>query len=33
MIDPKGKIAHLWEKVKVAGHVEDILAKLAELKA
>jgi len=31
LIDPNGKIAHLWEKVKVAGHVEDILDKLAEL--
>ena len=33
LIDPNGKIVHLWEKVKVAGHVEDILAKLAELSA
>ena len=33
LIDPKGKIAHIWEKVKVAGHVEEILVKLAKLKA
>ncbi|MFZ5980522.1 MAG: thioredoxin-dependent thiol peroxidase [Candidatus Zixiibacteriota bacterium] len=33
LIDPHGKIAHKWEKVKVAGHVEEILTRLAELKA
>jgi len=31
LIDPDGKIAHIWEKVKVAGHVDDVLKKYAEL--
>ncbi len=25
IIDPEGKIAHIWRKVKVAGHVEEVL--------
>jgi thioredoxin-dependent peroxiredoxin len=25
LIDPAGKIAHIWRKVKVAGHAEDVL--------
>ncbi len=25
LIDPKGKIAHVWRKVRVPGHVEDVL--------
>ena len=25
LIDAKGKIAHLWRKVRVPGHVEDVL--------
>lgn len=33
LIDPKGKIAHVWEKVKVKGHVDDVKAKLKELSA
>ncbi len=32
LIDPKGKVAHRWDKVKVADHDEDELAKLKELK-
>ena len=32
LIDPKGKIAHRWDKVKVPGHSEAVLAKLDELK-
>ena len=28
LIDPTGKVAHRWDKVKVAGHVEDVLAQL-----
>ena len=28
LIDPKGKISKLWRKVKVPGHVEDVLATL-----
>jgi peroxiredoxin Q/BCP len=31
LIDPKGKIVKVWEKVKVAPHSEDVLAALAEL--
>jgi peroxiredoxin Q/BCP len=31
IIDPKGKIARVFEKVKVAAHSEDVLAALAEL--
>ncbi len=31
LIDPKGMIAFIWSKVKVAGHVDDIMAKLTEL--
>ncbi len=30
LIDPKGKIVHVWEKVKVKGHVDDVIAVLAE---
>jgi len=29
LIDPKGKIAHVWPKVSVNGHAEDVLSKLA----
>jgi len=32
LIDPKGKVAHRWDKVKVPGHDRDVLAKLDELK-
>jgi peroxiredoxin Q/BCP len=28
LIDAKGRIAHVWRKVKVAGHVEDVLEKV-----
>ncbi len=31
IIGPDGKIAHVWPKVKVTGHVEDVMAKLREL--
>ncbi len=33
LINPKGKIAHVWEKVKVKGHVDEVLATLADLGA
>lgn len=33
IIDPEGKIAASWTKVKVKGHVETVKAKLAELQA
>ena len=32
LIDPEGTQAHVWPKVKVAGHVEAVLEKLRELK-
>jgi len=31
LIDPDGKIAYKWEKVRVKGHIEAVLAKLREL--
>ncbi len=31
IIDPQGVIRHVWPKVKVKGHVEEVLAKLREL--
>lgn len=33
IIDPDGNIAHIWRKVKVKGHVEEVVAKLEELRA
>jgi len=30
LIDPKGKIAHVWYKVKAAGHAEKVIEKLGE---
>ena len=32
IIDPHGKIQAIWRKVKVPGHVEEVLAKLKSLK-
>ena len=32
LIDKTGTIAAVWPKVKVDGHVEEVAAKLAELK-
>jgi peroxiredoxin Q/BCP len=31
LIDPAGKVAHVWEKVKPAGHAEEVLAALDAL--
>ena len=31
LIDPQGKVAHRWDKVKVADHHAHVLAKLDEL--
>jgi peroxiredoxin Q/BCP len=31
LIDPEGKIAHVWPKVKAAGHAEKVKEKLTEL--
>ena len=33
LIDPEGKIAYIWSKVKVAGHVDDVLKQLTELQS
>ena len=32
LIDRKGTIRHLWPKVRVPGHVDEIIAKIKELK-
>ena len=31
LVDPEGVVRHVWPKVSVKGHVEAVLAKLAEL--
>jgi len=31
LIDPAGKVAHIWPKVSVKGHVDEVKAKLEEL--
>ena len=31
LIDSKGKIAKIWRKVRVPGHVEDVLAAVRSL--
>ena len=31
LIDPKGKVAFVWEKVRVNGHVEAVMEQLKEL--
>jgi len=33
LIDPEGKIASVWQKVKVEGHADDVLATLKTLAA
>ncbi|MDK2916500.1 MAG: thioredoxin-dependent peroxiredoxin [Euryarchaeota archaeon] len=33
IIDPDGKVAAVWRKVKVKGHAAEVLARLEELKA
>jgi len=30
LINPKGKVAHRWDKVKVAGHDQDVLTELEQ---
>jgi peroxiredoxin Q/BCP len=32
LINPEGKIEYVWPKVKVKGHVDEVLMKLKELK-
>ena len=31
LIDPSGKVAYVWPKVSVAGHVDEVLKKLKEI--
>ena len=31
LIDPKGKVSRIWRKVKVPGHVEEVLEAVREL--
>lgn len=31
LIDPEGKVAYVWDKVKAAGHAEAVLNKLSEV--
>ena len=33
LIDPEGRVARVWDKVKPEGHAEAVLAALAEAKA
>ncbi|MCS7384979.1 MAG: hypothetical protein NDF53_04530 [archaeon GB-1867-097] len=33
LIDHDGRIAYIWFKVRVKGHVEKVLEKLSELKS
>lgn len=33
ILDPAGKVAHHWKKVRAAGHAEQVREKLAELQA
>ena len=32
LIDPEGKTAYVWNKVKVVGHIEAVITKLKELR-
>lgn len=32
LIDPGGRIAHVWPKVKVDGHADDVIATIRQLK-
>lgn len=31
LIDPEGKIAYIWHKVRVKGHIDEVINKLKEL--
>lgn len=31
LIDPEGRIAHIWPKVKVEGHADDVVATIRRL--
>lgn len=30
LIDPEGRVAHVWNKVKVDGHADDVVAQIRE---
>lgn len=32
LIDPKGKIAYIWDKVSVTGHAQEVVEKIKEMK-
>lgn len=32
LVDPEGRVAHAWPKVKIWGHADEVKAKLAELR-
>lgn len=32
LVDPKGKIIHIWRNVKVAGHIDEVKQRLTDLK-
>ena len=31
LVDPEGRIAHVWPKVSVEGHADDVIVKIREL--
>jgi len=31
LIDPEGKVAHVWKRVRVKGHAEAVLNRIKEL--
>lgn len=33
LVDPQGRVAHVWPRVKVWGHADEVKAKLAELQS
>lgn len=33
LVAPDGKVAHVWPKVKVEGHADDVVATIRELSA
>ena len=33
LVDPEGRIAAVWPKVKVEGHADDVVARIRELAA
>ncbi len=33
LIDPDGKVAHHWRRVKAKGHAESVAKKIAELRS